>query len=466
MKRQIQLWGTRVFSIALVILAVNYWGLPMYKQYFAPKKISVFVPTGPAREGGFIVSFHEIGTLQAEKSVPVNTDTGGKIISLVADGVVVKQGDPLITMDTTDLERDVRSKQLTYGNTKANLDKANEEFNILKETNTVDLAKAEAQQDFDKNELEMAKRDLDKQTRLAKDKLVPQSDVEKADLQLRSKTLTVLKGEKDLALKKDDIRSKEEQKKADVRNVEFQVTMAKIDLEDAQNRVKKGIIKAPSGGLVVISKSWTPDGFRKVKEGDSVRPRQTLCELPDLTKMLVKVQVGEADAPKVSVGIPTTIRLEAVPNKVFHGTIADISSLATEPDPMESNATPGRKNFEVTIDLKEVDPKVLKPGMTADVEFVCETLKDAVYVPLEAVTERENKTFIFVKKAGKFVRVPVTTGKSNDNYVCIQKGLKKGQTIALRDPTRPMDEQEAGTGSEASKEKKKDEKTAPPIPGG
>jgi HlyD family secretion protein len=464
MRRQIQLWGTRVFSVALIMLAANYWGRPMYKQYFAPKKIAIFVPSGPARESGFTVSFHEIGTLQAEKSVPVNTETGGKIISLVPDGDVVQTGALLITMDTTDLERDVRGKQLTYGNTKADLDKANEEFSLLKETNIVDLAKAEAQQEFDKNELEMAKRDLDKQTRLAKDKLVPQSDVEKADLQLRAKTLTVLKGEKDLALKKDEIRSKEEQKKADVRNVEFKVTMAKIDLEDAQNRVKKGVIKAPAGGLVVISKSWTPDGFRKVKEGDMVRPRQTLCELPDLSKMLVKVQVGEADAPKIRIGIPTVIRLEAIPKRVFHGTILDISSLAVEPDPMESNATPGRKNFEVTISLKEVDPKILKPGMTADVEFLCETLKDAIYVPLEAVTEREGKTYVFIKSGSRFVRTRVTTGKSNDNFVCIQKGLKKGQLVALRDPTRPLDEQEAGTAAEGSKEKK-DEKRPAPIPG-
>lgn len=465
MRRQIQLWGTRAFSIALILFATNHWGRPLYIQYFAPKKVVAFAPTAKAREGGFVVSFHEIGNLQAETSVPINTETGGKIITLVDDGKEVKPGDQLVALDTTDIEREVRNKQLTYGNTKTNLDKANEEFNILKETDATELAKAEADLDFNKNELELAKKDLEKQTRLAKDKLVPLAEVDKADLEVRSKALAVLKGEKDLALKKDDVLSKEAQKKAEVKNVEFQVTMAKIDLEDSQRRVKLGIIKAPTGGLVMISKSWTPDGRRKLKEGDSTYPRQTICELPNLSKMLVKVEVGEADAPKVHVGIQTLIRLEAVPDKAFHGAITDVSNLAAEADPWQTTSAPGKKNFEVTIAVKEVDPKTIKPGMTADVEFICDTLKDAVYVPLEAVSERNGKTCVFIKSGSRFVRTPVTTGKSNDDFVCITKGLKKNQMIALRDPTRPLDEQEAGTSLDGSQDKK-DKKHPAPLPGG
>ena len=76
------------------------------------------------------------------------------------------------------------------------------------------------------------------------------------------------------------------------------------------------------------------------------------------------VNVGESDAPKVKVGMPVLIKLEAVRNRVFHGTVKEISSLATEKDPWETGATPGKKNFEVTIQVTEVDrgPGTL-PGM-------------------------------------------------------------------------------------------------------
>ena len=160
----------------------------------------------------------------------------------------------------------------------------------------------------------------------------------------------------------------------------------------------------------------------------------------------------------------TLIRLEAVPDKVFHGTVDDISSLATEGRWYESGTTPGRKNFEVTIKVKESDPKTLKPGMTADVEFICDTVKDAVYVPLEAVIERGGKTYVFVKDGARYRRTVVETGKPNDTFVCIKKGLRNGQLVALRDPTRPLDEQEAGA-AKPDEDEEKDEKHTVPIPG-
>ncbi len=179
--------------------------------------------------------------------------------------------------------------------------------------------------------------------------------------------------------------------------------------------------------------------------------------------MLVKVNVGEADAPRVRVGMAVLARLEAVPNRVFHGAVKDIASLATEASPWESGSTPGRKNFEVTIALKEADPKVLKPGMTADAEFICDSVPKAIYVPIESVIERDGKTYVYVQNGKRYERTPVVTGKSNDNFVIITKGLKAGQKIALRDPTKPMDQQEAGA-SFAGNEKKTPEKQAAPIP--
>ena len=51
----------------------------------------------------------------------------------------------------------------------------------------------------------------------------------------------------------------------------------------------------------------------------------------------------------------------------------------------------------------------------------------------------------------------------NDNHICITQGLKAGQVIALRDPTRDLEHQEAG--SKAPGADKNTKKSAPPIPG-
>lgn len=463
MKQQIKVWGSRVLVLAVIVAAGWYWGVPLFKQYFAPEKTETYTPTAKVRKGTFTISLHEIGALEAERSSSVIAQTNGKIISLVADGDLVTSGDILAELDTTDIEREVRNKKLAYENALADVDRAKAELDLLKESNKTDLAQAVAQLDFDKNELKLAREELAKKERLAAEKLIPRSQVDQAKGVVRSKELAVDKGTAQLELKRKEIESKENQKDADIRNVEFKAQMAKIGLEEAERQAESALIRAPSAGLVVIAKDWTPDGRRKLQEGDSVHTRQTICTLPDLSSMLVKANVGESDAPKLRIGMPVVIRLEAVPDKIFRGTVQDIASLAVEPSPWDPGFTPGRKNFEVTVAVKETDPKTLKPGMTADAEFICETVQEAVYVPIEAVVERGGKTYVFVKRGKEYRRTEVTTGKQNDNSVCILRGLDEGQVVALRDPTRTLEEQEAG--AEVPESGKKDEKKPAPIPG-
>lgn len=462
MKRLIKLWGSRSFAVVLVVFAVHQWGAPLYKQYFTPKKASVFVPTTKTKEGKFVISFHETGSLAAERSVVVICETNGKVIDLVEDGKMVNAGDKIAELDTSEIMNQVRNQQMSYQNALADVDRAKADLDILIESDKTEVKQAEAQLDFEKSEHERAVKQLEKKKGLAADKLIPREQVDQAELEVNSKELAVTKDEMALSLKKKEIASKEQQKQADVSKVIFASSIQKQLLDSAQSRVNQGTITAPASGLVVISDTWSPDGHRKIQEGDNLNMQQDICSLPDLSSMLVKVQVGESDAPKVKIGIPVLIKLEAIPNKIYHGTVKNIATLATEQSFWESGAN-GRKNFEVTISVKESNPKILKPGMTADVEFICESLKKAVYVPMECVTERSGKTYVYIKQGNKYMRTEVKTGKHNDNFICITKGLKKGQIITLRDPTKSPDEVDTGSSTVGNNDKE-DKKQSAPLP--
>ena len=461
MKRQITLWGTRTFGIVLLVVATQHWGTPVYKQYFTPKKVEVFVPTAKVREGTFTVSFHEIGTLSAKLSVPVISEITGKIISIVPEGTDIKPGDMLVELDTTEIDKEVRNQELGYQNALSEVKRAELDLDLLKESNKTDMDKAKAQFDFDETELKRAEKELVKQKTLADDKLIPRSKVDDAELAVRVKELAVQKGKMDLALKEKECKSKYQQNVAQVEKVRFNAGMSKRSFDDAKSRISRALIKAPSGGMVILGTFWR-DGRQKYKVGDMVERRQMVCDIPDLSKMQVKVKVGEADAPKVHTKQSVIVRLEAIPNKIYHGIVESVSPLATESMFWEPGATPGRRNFEVIIAIKEADPKTIKPGMTADTEFVCDTIKKSVYVPLEAVNERNGKTYCFVKEGKRYKSCQVKTGKQNDNFICIKKGLKVGQFVALRDPTKPLDGQEKDKSDQDMD--KKDEKQAPPMP--
>ncbi len=466
MKRQIQVWGSRALMVVALLFVAQRWGFPLYKQYFTPKKTVAFVPTAKVQLGKFTVSFHEIGTLDAKKSVPVYGEDDGKLIKLVAEGTIVKVGDTICEMDTTQVARDLRNQKLTVKNAEADVERAQSELAILKLSDKTELDKQQADYDFNANELEMARKTLEKKKRLAEEKLVPRDQVDQAELDVRSKELARLKGEKDLELQKKDNESKETQKQAEVRKVQFACDTQKRNLDELQGQMTSGVIKAPASGMVVIAKTWGgPGDYRKLQPGDALHHRQTICNLPDLSQMLVKVNVGESDAPRVKIGMQVNVKLEAIPDKSFHGTVTEISSLATEGNPFDTGSTPGRKNFEVTVALKEADPKTLKPGMTADAEFICDAVSNALSVPLEAVIEKDGKTFVYVKDAkGGYKRIPVKTGKYNDNFIIITSGLKKGQVVTLRDPTRPMDQQEAGSSGPGAPEDKNSKEQPAPMP--
>ena len=435
-------WGIRIIVLAAVIAAVWHWGPMIHRKYFVTQEKLPFIPTAKARGGEFVISLHQLGNLKAEKSAVVTSDVAGRITYVVPEGINVKPGQILVELDTTEVVQRVHESELKYENSETEVAKAKEALNLLKESNKTDITQQEAQLDFDKSELEIAKQRLVKKQRQVQSKLIAATELEGTELEVRSKELAVKKGTMQLEMKKKQARSDEDQKLREVENAEFQANMAKEDLERNKRQLGQTTLRAPAAGLTVLAKMWTGEGHDKIKVGDQIYPRFRMIDLPDLSSMLVSSEVGESDAPRLHLGMPTLIRLDAIPDRTYHGKIAEISSLATEKPPWESSSTPGKKNFEVSIKLQEADPVRLKPGMTADVEFIAEQIPNSVYVPLEAVFEKEGKTIVYVRSGDKFPPVQVQTGKENDNFVIIKRGLKKGEIVALRDPTRSIEEQE------------------------
>ncbi len=427
--------------VTLAVVGALVWAgarvLPaQWARWFPKEKKEVFIPTAKARTGDLVISVKQLGSVEAENSVLVSSEIEGKIIYLVPEGRTVAPGELLVQFDDTPLREAVRTATLEFNNAEAQVRKARLEFDIQKESNRTEVEQQEAQLNFDRAELERAQAQLEKKKRLAAEGLIPQSEVEVAEIDVRSKQFNVTKQEKALALKRKEVESRESQKEADVRNVEFAAQMARMRLQEAENRLQKSRILAPKGGLVVIQKTWTPDGRRKFKEGDSVYPRQQILQLPDLSSMLVRAQVEEADIARVKTGQPVRLTLDALPGKTYTGVVREISSLATEASPWETSGTPGRKNFEVTIKVNSSGVSPLRPGMTANVEIISDRVTGAVYVPIEAVFEKDGKRLVYVKRGASFAAREVETGRRNETFVAIRKGLSGGETVALRDPTR------------------------------
>ncbi|MHB1455448.1 MAG: efflux RND transporter periplasmic adaptor subunit [Armatimonadota bacterium] len=450
MKESTKIWIIRLIIVGLLSGVAYQWGIPLYRRYLTSSEKHIEIKTMKVKEGAFKVSFHQNGTLEARVSVPVLSEIGGKIIKLVDEGVNVKAGELIAQLDTENTKKEVQDAKLKYENYLAQIKQFENQLNIYREQNKSLITQAQLQLDYDNSELNRVKERRDRKKSLADDKIIARDDVEVVDKVVRAKELTVKIGEMNLEIRGKEAASNEYLIVSYLDTLRSISDIVKMEFDNAEMKMKKSVITAPAAGMVILAqvRGDSGGGQRVIREGDDVSPRNSICQLPDLSTMLIKAQVSESTSPRVLIGMPVLFKLEGVQNKIFHGVVTGIASLATTEDPRTGTArTTGTKTFTVTITIAEKGDRTLKPGMTADAEFLEKSINKAVYIPKSSIIEKNGTTTVFKRIGKSFVNVQVETGIVNDTSVCITKGLKKGDIIALSDPTRNEEEEILSLGS-------------------
>lgn len=139
-------------------------------------------------------------------------------------------------------------------------------------------------------------------------------------------------------------------------------------------------------------------------------------------KATVSINVDELDITSVKEGQTAKITLDAIDGEEFEGTIASVSSEAS------SGSSSAKYPVEITFD-KTDDMRI---GMTASASISIDEAEDAVLIPVDALQEKGNKTFVYTEKdsdGNLSGEVEVETGLSNGNKVEITSGLKSGDTV-------------------------------------
>ncbi|MDX2149216.1 MAG: efflux RND transporter periplasmic adaptor subunit [Bryobacteraceae bacterium] len=77
---------------------------------------------------------------------------------------------------------------------------------------------------------------------------------------------------------------------------------------------------------------------------------------------------------------------------------------------------------------------LLRPGLLADVEIIVEKVPNAVYVPNQAVFEKEGKPMVYVKSGNKWDERVIKIAKRSESTTIIESGVTEKDVIALADP--------------------------------
>jgi HlyD family secretion protein len=364
------------------------------------------------------------------------------ILSLVPEGTLVKKGDVLCRLDSSDYEELVRQQEIelersTSEKAQAELDlKAAEE--ALREYRDGQAVQSELEL---RGKVTLAEADRSKaKNRLAwVRKMLARKYVSAAEVTAQEDAW--LRTEVALAQANSDYRHfrlftrpkvtlELEAKIAGFREKLAYSTMCvrsnRERLEHLKKQVELCTIHAPHDGFVVHCElAWFEDP--KVREGIQVYQGQPLCSLPDLAGLNVEMSVHESIVDRIRPGMPARIRVGSRPDRILAGHVESI-------DPLP------RRNWRVGLDvfhfmakvkIDEVVPGVL-PLMSADVEVVTDRRPNALVVPAEAVTYEDDRPLCYVAGPTGLRRRPIRVGKAGRDLVEVLGGLAEGEEVILR----------------------------------
>jgi HlyD family secretion protein len=200
-------------------------------------------------------------------------------------------------------------------------------------------------------------------------------------------------------------------------------------LATARNDLEKTVIRAPSSGIAIHYEAYREGSKRKPREGDRVIQNQPLLYLPDISAMIVKTQVREIDLHKLVKNQECKVQVDAYPDSMLEGQVAFIGALASE----NFRLGRGEKYFELTIALKDKDER-LRPGMTARVSILSDSINEQLTIPVQAVFEEAGTKLCYKYLEKRFKKVGITIGRQNEDLVVVLSGLSAGDQVSLIKP--------------------------------
>ncbi|HMP89269.1 MAG TPA: efflux RND transporter periplasmic adaptor subunit [Kiritimatiellia bacterium] len=356
------------------------------------------------------------GVIQSRTVRGVSSQLGGSatIVELIPEGTYVVRGTPLVELDASGYERELIRVQ-------RELSLARAEFESLTKAR-LPLEKREMEIRLwqARSELDDAENALADLRELIDEGLVPEHDAIQQEKKTALLKATVENIEQQMALTLDFLQP------AALDRAQAQLASAEREWAVAQRQLDQSRILAPSDGIVVYQPLAIGSEFRTVRVGDTVYKNQVFISLPDMSNLIVQVDVPEYELTLAQTGRPVVVQPVSYPGMRLNGVIESVGSMAqTRPD------RPSRqKFFQVVIRLLEIRPE-LRSGMSARAQVLSYDISDAVLIPRSAVQWENNEPFVWLAQRSRRQRERITLGMAGVQEYVVVDGLQAGQRIVI-----------------------------------
>lgn len=421
----------------------------------------------------------ERGTIESQKTVFGKCEIPGrnKITFIVDEGTEVKKGDKVAEFETTEIDKEIKQKEVEINEAKGKLAEAEQLLSIKEDENATNIAAAKLaleiaeidltkyeEGDFESEvaELKRAIKEAEAELEKVRDEKhnieilvkkayrTPQQlleyqlreqnfqfQVERDQQKLkvlvtydRKKKLIEFRGkveETDLKYSraKKTALAETAKAKAAIDNAQAAVKILEQQLEEQRKLREKCTLIAEQDGTVAYANERWYDPSERIREGTEMYSGRNVYYLPDMTRMQVKANVHESVVDKIEVGQKVDIRLDAFSDRKLKGTVSKVAGMA-------ASSYSSVQNYETIITIDELPKELaIKPGMTAEVDILVGTYRDVISVPVGAITEHFEQSYVYPVHNEQSERRLVKTGRSTHSFVEILEGLEEGDVVAL-----------------------------------
>ena len=203
------------------------------------------------------------------------------------------------------------------------------------------------------------------------------------------------------------------------------VELAQRSLSQVEDKISKTRIMAPFDCTILtrpVSVGQAVSGSGGVGGGTEI------MTIANLKEMIITAHMNQADVPRLKMGQPVDVEVEALPGMKIKGTVERIAPQATIKNSI--------KGFATQIRLKNLDP-IVRPGMTANMIIPLQSAENAVAIPLAAVFSEENERYTFVRmENGEFEVRPIRIGVADFQYAEVLEGLRNGDVVSMVRPDK------------------------------
>ena len=338
--------------------------------------VLVLVSASAKREKGTEVRFEQVGRrdlvaavtasgkIQPKKKVDVSADITGRITRIgVREGDYVQRGQFLLQIDPTIYEANLQRAQAAMSSAEAG------------------AVQARANRDQAQRALQRTKELRDQNPNL-----VSQEQMEQAQTAF------------DIA-------------ESNLTASQHMVEQTRAAMREARDQLAKTHLLAPMAGRVTRL---------AVEEGEVAVPgtfsRETglLLTISDLSVIQVEVQVDETDVVRLHLADSVEITIDAFPDTTFVGRVTKISDSAI----LTATSNLGGQNdravdYEVEVTLAN-PPSEVRPDLSATARIITDTRKQAIAIPIIALTVREHTPVSTEQRPAAGGATPADTARRGD----------------------------------------------------